>query len=98
MDQTVNFNPSYPFLMNLYEPCSLGVNKTKGCGCCDSMEREILGCSPFTGDSYYDFHQAADRIVFTAMNFVRAPMGGANGFGYFDAVLRPKYVHVLFRY
>ena len=72
------FNPSYPFMFNLYHPCSLGLNFTDADHMCgmskagggngakyDQIMQDFFGCPPFTtGNPPTDFHEACDRIVF----------------------------------
>jgi len=103
------FNPSYEFLLNLWEPSLLGVpmrfserarsqsqsNYGLGLNSEDVVQTEIFGCAPFTGPggAPANFYEARDRIVYTAFNFRRTPLCNTEYFGPFDAVLRPSYVH-----
>ena len=102
------FNPSYPFLLNLWEgpvlqvpprivnepPRTTGNDSSRFINSEDTIQVDIFGCDPFTGPSGkpLDFNEAADRVVYTAMNYARSPLGNVLGFGTFDAVMRPKFV------
>ena len=65
------FNPSYEFLINLWEPSLLGVPLSVadpsplGVSSEDIIQTEIFGCAPFTGPagSPLNFYEAADRVV-----------------------------------
>lgn len=59
------------------------------------MIRDIFGCDEFPGKVSYtlDFLRAAERITYTAANYVRGPVGNIiSNVGNIDAILRPKYV------
>ena len=96
MDLSNMFNPSYPFLMNLWEPCTLGLNVSSPCkynSVWDVIQKEIFGCPAFSsGTPPLNFHDAAERIVFTAMNFARSPAANTPQFGGVDAIFRQKYI------
>ena len=91
------FNPNFPILQNLMMPCTLGLNVTSGCqsGNFDTIMRNIFGCDPYRSgtDITYDFREAANRITYTAANWVRSPSANILRYvGTYDVVLRPKYV------
>eukprot|EP00750_Incisomonas_marina_P021863 INCI4775.1.p1 GENE.INCI4775.1~~INCI4775.1.p1 ORF type:complete len:456 (-),score=58.05 INCI4775.1:1120-2487(-) len=104
VDPAVIFNPSYSFLLNLFEPCALGLNLTDADGHCgmthagggitlDLVLEEIFGVAPpVTGNPPLDFHEAADRVIYSASNYKRSPLGNTLRFGVVNAILRPKYV------
>lgn len=104
VDPAVIFNPSYSFLLNLFEPCALGLNLTDADGHCgmthagggitlDLVLEEIFGVAPpVTGNPPLDFHEAADRVIYSASNYKRSPLGNTLRFGVLNAILRPKYV------
>ena len=90
-------NTNFPFVPNLFVPPTLGLNVTNPptIPSYDPIMKNIFGCDNFTGDAAYtlDFREAADRITYTALNWVHSPVGNIiNYVGLFDAVLRPSYV------
>jgi len=101
------FNPSYEFLLNLWEPSLLDVPMAARQGLndhgnlskhphevWDAVQQQIFGCDPFTGHKGMpaNFTEAANRIVYTALNFHRNPLGNTPNFGTFSAVMRPSFV------
>ena len=91
------FNPSFPVLLNLYQPLTLGLNSTPTGTAArfDPVMQDIFGCDAFSGGvkATLSFREAADRITYTAANYVRGPLGNIiNEVGGFNAILRPDYV------
>ena len=88
------FDPTYPFLMNLWTPCTLGLNTTPCFSAKpqDQIQREVFGCKHFTELPPLNFSEAVNRVTYTAMNFNRAPFGNTMQFGDFAAVLKPQLI------
>ena len=105
MGESTIFNANFNFLFNLVQPITLGLNvsQTPQSQQFNHIMTALFGCKPFASGLEYtlDFREAADRITYTASNYVHSPMGnilhrnttaGHFDVGTFDAVLRPKYV------
>ncbi len=100
------FNPSYQWMMNLYQPCGIGINLTNADQMCgmsqvgggggpnyDTIQQHLFGSPPFTtGNPPTSFHEGSDRIIYTAMNFCQSPLGNSPFYGTYHAILRPSYV------
>jgi len=96
-DETRLFSLSFPYIPNLYQPLTLGLNGTPvgTAARFDPVIQNIFGCDPFKdGATFtYDFLEAANRITYAASNYVRGPVGNIIAeVGAFDAVMRPSYI------
>jgi hypothetical protein len=104
------FNPIYPWQMNLYQPCTLGLNITnadKMCGMSkvgggggpnyDLIQQHFFNSKPFTTGKPFttNFHEATERIIYTATNFNQSPLGNSPYYGTWHAILKPKYIEKL---
>ena len=97
MREMAVFNTNFNFLFNLFQPVTLGLNATNKPQSAryDQIMLDIFGCEPFSNglNTTLDFREAADRITYTAANFVHSPMGNVLHYvGTFVVVLRPKYI------
>ena len=69
----------HSFLLNLYQPCALGLNRSatncgwpKGWLNYDAIMQHFFGCKPFTtGNPPLDFWEATNRITFVSVHFGR---------------------------
>jgi hypothetical protein len=96
-DPTLVLNPLLPVLPNLYQPMTLGWNAspTATAAPFTPVMRNVFGLDEFAnnGTFTYNFTDAANRMTYTASNYVRGPVGNTLGnVGGFNVVLRPNYV------
>ena len=91
------FNPSFPVILNLFAPVTLGLNVTNPpvTAGYNAIMMNIFGCDPFDSGATYtlNYLEAANRITYTAMNWRKSPVGNILSYvGLFDVILRPSYV------
>jgi hypothetical protein len=97
LDHTLAVDPTLPVLPNLYHPMTLGWNSTPAAtgSIFTGLQTTLFGLDPFLNGGQYtlNFTDAANRMVYTASNYVRSPMGNIlHDVGTFNAVPRPSYV------
>ena len=90
----------YPFTPNLWQPCALGIGQCasatdKEMHKQDLIQQELFDSANFTEFPPIDFHEASDRVLYTAVDFYHSPVANSNHFGGFVVVLRPDYIRKL---